>query len=467
METASRIVETINNCLWGLPMILLLSGTHLFMTWKTGFIQKKLPLAVRLSFRRDSGSEGEISPFAALSTTLASTLGTGNIIGVGTAIALGGPGAVFWCWLTGIFGIATAYAESLIAVKFRVKTKDGTLQGGAMYVLERELHLKPLAILFALFGVLASFGIGCGVQVNAISAAAAPVVSEAAGHFPVLSRLLERFPQLPSLAIGMVTALITCAVIFGGIHSVSAVCEKLVPFMASLYLLGCLVILYRNRLFFGSALSLILHSAFLDPGSLTGGLAGSGILLAARYGVSRGLFSNEAGMGSAPLVTASASGRNPVYQALVASTASFWDTVVVCLITGLVLVTSLLQTGADELPLSGGELVSDAFARIPYIGQPLLLFGIITFAYATILGWSCCGERCLEYLFGKSALFPYRFFLILVIVFAPVIRLDLVWSISDTLNALMALPNILALLLLSDTIARETRHYLRHPDRQK
>lgn len=460
METASHIVESINNFLWGLPMILLLAGTHLVMTWKTGFIQKKLPLAIRLSFQKEAGSEDGISPFAALSTTLASTLGTGNIIGVGTAIALGGPGAVFWCWLTGIFGIATSYAEALIAVRFRIREKDGTFHGGAMYVLERKLHLRPLAVLFALFGVLASFGIGCGVQVNAISAAAAPVVAGSAGYFPSAAALLERFPQFPALLIGMITALITCTVIFGGIRSVSAVCERLVPFMASLYLIGCLVILYRNRSFLGSAFSLILKSAFFESDALAGGLAGSGILLAARYGISRGLFSNEAGMGSAPLVTASASGRNPVFQALVASTASFWDTVVVCLITGLVLVTSLLQSGADRLPLSGGELVSHAFARIPYIGQPFLLFAIITFAYATILGWSCCGERCLEYLLGKRALFPYRFLLILVIVFAPVLQLNLVWSISDTLNALMALPNILAILLLSDTISSETRRYL-------
>ncbi len=471
MENLSQLIESVNNCLWGLPMILLLSGTHLFMTWKTGFIQKKLPLAIRLSLTRDPDSEGDISPFAALSTSLASTLGTGNIIGVGTAIALGGPGAVFWCWLTGIFGIATSYAESLIALKYRIRAKDGTMLGGAMYALERGLHLKPLAVLFAFFGALTSFGIGCGVQVNAISAVAEPALREAAGSFPGLSSLVQRFPQLPALAIGLVTGLVTCAVIFGGVRSVSRVCERLVPFMALFYMLGCLAILYINRAFLADALALILKSAFFETGSLAGGMAGSGIMLAARYGISRGLFSNEAGMGSAPIVAAAARSRNPVRQALIASTATFWDTVVVCLITGLVLVSSLLSGSApgaapEAAPavLSGGSLASAAFSQIPCIGQPVLMTGVITFAYATILGWSYYGERCLEYLFGKLSLFPYRFLWILVIVFAPVLRLELVWNISDTLNALMALPNLLAILLLSGVIARDTRYYLKHLD---
>ncbi len=471
MENLSQLIESVNNCLWGPPMILLLSGTHLFMTWKTGFIQKKLPLAIRLSLTRDPDSEGDISPFAALSTSLASTLGTGNIIGVGTAIALGGPGAVFWCWLTGIFGIATSYAESLIALKYRIRAKDGTMLGGAMYALERGLHLKPLAVLFAFFGALTSFGIGCGVQVNAISAVAEPALREAAGSFPGLSSLMQRFPQLPALAIGLVTGLVTCAVIFGGVRSVSRVCERLVPFMALFYMLGCLAILYINRAFLADALALILKSAFFETGSLAGGMAGSGIMLAARYGISRGLFSNEAGMGSAPIVAAAARSRNPVRQALIASTATFWDTVVVCLITGLVLVSSLLSgsvSGAapEAAPavLSGGSLASAAFSQIPCIGQPVLMTGVITFAYATILGWSYYGERCLEYLFGKLSLFPYRFLWILVIVFAPVLRLELVWNISDTLNALMALPNLLAILLLSGVIARDTRYYLKHLD---
>lgn len=466
MNSLAVFIETINQYLWGMPMIVLLFGTHLFMTWKTGFIQRKTPLAIRLSLTRDPDSSGDISPFAALSTSLASTLGTGNIIGVGTAIALGGPGAVFWCWLTGVFGMATTYAESLIAVKYRVRTKDGTMLGGAMYALELGLNMRWLGVLFACLGVLTSFGIGCSVQVNAIAVIIdSSVRSAVKGTSSFFARLLEIRPDSICLIVGVVTGFITCMVILGGVRSIARVCEKLVPFMALSYLAGCFIILFLNRSFLGESVSLILSSAFGSPRTMAGGLAGSGMMLAARYGIARGLFTNEAGMGSAPIIAAAARTPNPVRQALIASTATFWDTVVVCLITGLVLVSSILRGGnVSWNTLSGGELTTAAFSEIPYIGRPILIFGIITFAYATILGWSYYGERCLEYLFGKISLFPYRFLWILVLVFAPVVRLELVWSISDTLNALMAVPNLLAVLMLSGTIAKDTRYYLRHLD---
>lgn len=466
MDTIGQFVETINHYLWGPPMIVLLFGTHLFMTWKTGCIQRKTFLGIRLSLSRDAGSDGDISPFGALTTSLASTLGTGNIIGVGTAIALGGPGAVFWCWLTGLFGIATSYAEALIAIKYRVRTSDGRMLGGAMYALERGLHQKWLAILFAIFGVLTSFGIGCGVQVNAISTIVDSTVKTlVSGSGSWLEALLTRRPDVICLAVGIITGLVTCVVIFGGVHAISKVCEKLVPFMSLFYLLGCLLLLFLNRRFLKEALVLIVKSAFTQTGALAGGMTGSGILLAARYGIARGLFSNEAGMGSAPIVAAAAKSSHPARQALIASTATFWDTVVVCLITGLVLVSSLLSSPSIQIgTISGGELTQAAFSRIPYVGQPVLLFGILTFAYATILGWSYYGERCLEYLFGKISLFPYRFLWILVLVFAPVVKLELIWSISDTLNALMAIPNLIALWLLSDVISKDTRRYFKRPD---
>ena len=285
------------------------------------------------------------------------------------------------------------------------------------------------------------------------------------GSSTSLTRLLVVRPDAVCLAVGLVTGLITCLVILGGVRSIAKVCERLVPFMAFSYLGGCCVILVLNRSFLFESIYLILSSAFGSAKAMGGGLAGSGMMLAARYGIARGLFTNEAGMGSAPIIAAAARTRNPVRQALIASTATFWDTVVVCLITGLVLVSSILRGGnAAWETLSGGELTTAAFSQIPYIGRPILIFGIITFAYATILGWSYYGERCLEYLFGKISLFPYRFLWILVLVFAPVVRLELVWSISDTLNALMAVPNLLAVLLLSDIIARDTRYYLKHPD---
>jgi len=290
------------------------------------------------------------------------------------------------------------------------------------------------------------------------------VKSAVTGTGSALEHLLLRRPDAVCLAVGLATGLITCAVILGGVRSIARVCERLVPFMAGSYLLGCIVLLYLNRAFLGEALSLIVSSAFTGTKAAAGGLAGSGLMLAARYGIARGLFSNEAGMGSAPIIAAAARSRNPVRQALIASTATFWDTVVVCLITGLVLVSSLLKGGLPTESVSGGELTSLAFSRIPYLGRPILIFGIITFAYATILGWSYYGERCLEYLFGKISLFPYRFLWILVLVFAPVVRLELVWSISDALNALMAIPNLAAVLLLSGTVSRDTCYYLKHLD---
>lgn len=462
METFSRFVETLNQYLWGPPMILLLLGTHLFMTWKTGFIQRKTPLALRLSFSREAKADGDISPFAALATSLASTLGTGNIIGVGTAIALGGPGAVFWCWLTGVFGMATTYAESLIALKYRVVAKDGRMLGGAMYALERRLHCKPLALLFAFFGVLTSFGIGCSVQVNSIASLIDSALKDAtAGKASFLARLLSARPDAVCLAVGLITGLITCAVILGGVQSISKVCQSLVPFMTLFYLSGCAVILYVNRHLLLQALLLILRSAFFQTEALVGGLAGSGILLAARYGIARGLFSNEAGMGSAPLIASAARTQNPARQALIASTATFWDTVVMCFITGLVLVSSILA-GASPAPGPdlGGRLTAAAFSQIPYVGEPFLILAMTIFAYATILGWSYYGERCLEYLCGNSSFFLYRFLWIMVLVFSPLFRLELVFSLADVLNALMALPNLLALFLLSNEIAEDTRRYL-------
>lgn len=460
MESISHIVETINNCLWGLPMILLLSGTHLFMTWKTGFIQKKLPLAIRLSLAKDPDSDGDISPFAALSTSLASTLGTGNIIGVGTAIALGGPGAVFWCWLTGIFGMATSYAESLIAIKYRVRTSDGTMQGGAMYALERALHLKVPAVLFACFGVLTSFGIGCGVQVNAIAAILTPAVRQAAdradGPFCWLPSLLERIPSLPSLAVGLVTGLITCAVIFGGVRSVSRVCEKLVPFMALFYMLGCLIILCMNRAFLGEALALIVKSAFWETGALAGGMAGSGIMIAARFGISRGLFSNEAGMGSTPHAHARARAKNPHQQGLAAMISVFIDTFVILNLT----VFSILTTGAISSGKEGTALTQAAFdTSFVGLGDIFVAVCLLFFAFSTILGWHFFGQVNVKYLFGDKACRLYSLLVVVFVVIGSTLKVNLVWNLSDFFNGLMVIPNALALWALSGRVVEINRKY--------
>ena len=430
-------------------MIVLLLGTHLFMTVRTGFIQRKTFTGIRLSVTKDPDSPGDVSQFQALTTALASTIGTGNIVGVGTAVFLGGPGAVLWCWLTGVFGIATKYAESLIAVKYRVQTRDGRMQGGAMYALERGLNMKWLGVLFALLAMLASFGIGCGTQINAIS----EIIQ---GNSPI---------YIPPLAIGIVFAAITAVVIIGGIKTIANVCEKLVPFMAAFYVVGCLIILCINYDFILPALQAILTLAF-KPGAVAGGLVGGGLRLAMQYGVARGLFSNESGMGSAPLVASAAQTRNPVRQALVSATGTFWDTVVVCLMTGLVLVTTIMKNPNINMDMieDGSQMTTAAFSQIPVLGPMILVVGIITFAYSTILGWSYYGERCCEYLFGKKGMLPYKILFIAVIVIGPVLSLDLVWTIANILNALMAVPNLVAVLLLSGVIAKETRHYLKNLD---
>ena len=444
-----NLINVTNQWVWAWPTMGLLLGTHLFMTLRTGGIQRKLLTAIRLSVTKDPDAEGEVSQFATLTTALASTIGTGNIIGVGTSIALGGPGAVFWCWIAGIFGIATKYAESLIAVKYRVKTKDGRMQGGAMYALERGLHLKWLGVLFALFGTLASFGIGCATQVNAIAT------------------VCQANLGIPEWVVGLVVAALTALVIFGGIQSIATVCEKLVPFMAGFYILGCLGILVYNRDYLVAAVATILRLAF-TPGAAAGGLTGGGIMLAMRYGIARGLFSNESGMGSAPIVAAAAQTRNPVRQALVSASGTFWDTVVVCLMTGLVLVSSIMKNPSIDMGAisDGGILTTLAFDQIPLLGPVILVVGIISFAFSTVLGWSYYGERCLEYLVGSKGQLLYRVVYVAVAAIAPVVALNLVWTIADTLNALMAIPNLIAVLLLSGVVARETKLYLNDLDKR-
>lgn len=444
MEKFSQLVTWVDGKVWGWGMILLLLGTHLFMTVRTGFIQRKtITKGIKLSVSKEPDADGEVSQFGALATALASTIGTGNIIGVGTAVALGGPGAILWCWLTGVFGIATKYSESLIAVKYRVKTEDGRMQGGAMYALERGLHMRWLGLIFAVFAGFASFGIGCATQVNAI----ATVCNENL--------------HINKAVVGIIIGVLTAVVIFGGIKSIARVCERLVPFMALFYVLGCIVILGINYDYIIPAITTICRLAF-QPGAAAGGLVGSGIMLAMRYGVARGLFSNESGMGSAPIAAAAAQTRNPVRQALVSSTGTFWDTVVVCLMTGLVLVSTIMKNpaiNANEIN-DGGVLTSLAFDQIPVIGPLILVVGIISFAFSTILGWAYYGERCVEYFAGKKGLIPYRVLYIAVAVIAPVVALDVVWDIADILNALMAIPNLIAVLLLSPVIVKETKKYL-------
>ena len=440
MDTINEFFSLLSGFLWGWPMIILLLGTHLFLTFRLRIPQRKLLTGIRLSVKKDPDAAGEVSQFGALATALAATIGTGNIVGVATAVALGGPGAVLWCWLTGIFGMSTKYAEGLLAVKYRVRGENGKMYGGPMYALERGLGLKWLAVLFAVFTALASFGIGCTVQANSIALLA---------H--------ETF-GVQTWIIGLVVCLLTASVILGGVKAIARVCTFLVPFMAVLYVLGCIIILCLNNAYVWPAIQLIVDSAF-NPSAAGGGFLGASVMMAARYGIARGLFSNESGLGSAPIVAAAAQTRNPVRQALVSSTGTFWDTVVICALTGLVLVSSILAY-PDITFADGAALTKVAFSKIPYVGAPLLAFGILTFAFSTILGWSYYGESAVNYIEGRRTNRFYRILYIVALFFGSIINLDIIWYIADCMNALMAIPNLVALLLLSGVAAQETKKYL-------
>lgn len=440
MDYLNAFFTTLSSLLWGWPMIALLLGTHVFLTIRLRFPQLKILKAIKLSVKRDKDASGDVSQFGALATALAATIGTGNIVGVATAISLGGPGAVFWCWLTGVFGIATKYGEGLLAIKYRETTADGRMLGGPMYALEKGLGWKWMAVLFAIFTACASFGIGSTVQANAI----ATITHEAY--------------DVPTTIVGIAVSLLIAAVVLGGVKSIARVCGFLVPFMALFYVLGCIYILSVNGSYVWPAIKLIVESAF-SPQAASGGFAGTSVMLAARYGISRGLFSNESGMGSAPIVAAAARTRNPVRQALVSSTGTFWDTVVICAITGVVIVSSILAY-PDISYTDGATLTKMAFDKIPYVGKPLLSFGLLTFAFSTILGWSYYGERAVEYLKGKRWMLVYRVLFIISIFAGSVANLNVVWNLSDCTNALMAIPNLISLLLLNGVIVHETRKYL-------
>lgn len=440
MEWINNIFSELSGLLWGWPMIILLLGTHIYLTIRLRFPQRKVFTAIRLSVKRDKGATGDVSQFGALATALAATIGTGNIIGVATAIALGGPGAVLWCWLTGVFGMATKYAEGLLAIKYREKTSDGRMLGGPMYALEKGLGWKWMAVLFAVFTALASFGIGNTVQANAIATIAN-----------------ETYNISPYLTGGVVCAL-TALVVLGGVKSIARVCGMLVPFMAFFYVAGCVYILIVNSQYVWPAIQLICESAF-RPEAAGGGFVGATVMMAARFGIARGLFSNESGLGSAPIVAAAAQTRNPVRQALVSSTGTFWDTVVICALTGIVVVSSIIAY-PDISYDNGATLTKMAFSKIPYVGAPLLSFGLLTFAFSTILGWSYYGERAVEYLKGRRWMLTYRVLYIMAVFAGSIINLTVVWNFADCMNALMAIPNLLALLFLSKILVDETRKYL-------
>lgn len=437
MAILEQWLGTIRDIVWGPPLLILLFGTHIFLTLRLRFIQRYIGKAIRLSFQRSSEGSGDISHFGALTAALAATVGTGNIVGVATAVAAGGPGAVLWMWLTGVFGISTKYAEALLSVKYRIVTPSGAVAGGPMYVLERGLKQKWLGVLFAVLTVIASFGIGNMVQANA------------------LAGILKDSAHVPEWCSGLVMCVLTAIVILGGIKSIARVCQALVPFMAFFYILGCMALLIMHASTLPDTIALILKSAFTGHAAV-GGFLGAGMREAIRFGIARGLFSNESGLGSAPIVAAAAQTKNPVRQALVSATGTFWDTVVICLMTGLVIVNS----GKWSEGLKGAELTKSAFDYIPGAGPAILTLGMITFVFSTILGWSYYGEKACEYLAGSWSVRVYRWLWVGAVMVGAVVKLSVVWTFADIANALMAIPNLVALILLSGVIVAETRHYL-------
>ena len=448
MEQVEKFIHWLNDIVWGPVMLVLLVGTGIWLTLilrglQFGMLFYALKQAFRPHPKKDDGSdhEGDVSHFGALMTALSATIGTGNIAGVATAVVTGGPGAVFWMWITAIFGMATKYGEGVLAVKYRVTNSKGEMSGGPMYYIENGLgkNWKWLAFLFALFGTIASFGIGSSVQSNSVAQA----VHSSFGVAPWIS--------------GVVLTVITAVVVLGGIQSIAKVSSVVVPFMAVLYVLGGLVIVFSHLDLLLPALKVILGDAFTGQ-AVAGGVVGTVI----RYGVARGVFSNEAGMGSAPIAAAAAKTDHPVRQALVSMTGTFLDTIVVCSITGIILVMGLLGAGGEFVKpeLSGAALTTVTFQKmLPGIGGWIVTIGLIFFAYSTILGWCYYGEKCAVYVFGEKFAGLYRVGYVSSVMLGTVLSLDLVWLASDTFNGLMALPNLIALLLMIKVIVNETRDF--------
>lgn len=443
MEMITQVMKRIDNLVWGPPLLILLVGTGIYLTLRLGLLQVfQLPLALKYLFKgeKNNKAKGDVSSFAALCTALAATIGTGNIVGVATAIKAGGPGALFWMWIAAFFGMATKYAESLLAVKYRVVDENGQMSGGPMYYIEKGLENKFLAKLFAIFGIgVAFFGIGTFTQVNAITEAV-----KISFNVPIHRTVI------------VITLLVTLVTI-GGIKSISKVCEYVVPIMAVLYILSTLGIMVFNWGLVPAAVSTILKSAF-TPTAAVGGFLGSTVAIAIQNGISRGVFSNESGLGSAPIAAAAAKTDSCVKQGLISMTGTFFDTIIICTLTGI----TLVMTGAWSSETAGAAMTSMAFNQsfpIMNIGQHIITLGLIFFAFTTILGWNYYGERCTEYLFGIKGIIPYRIIYIILVAIGAFLNLNLIWALADIVNGLMAIPNLIAIIGLSGVIAYETKAY--------
>ena len=441
MEIITKWISQADAFVWGPPLLVLLLGTHLYYTVRLKFVQRHLFTAFGVLLERDKSIKGNVSPFAALAVALASTIGTGNIVGVATAVCLGGPGAVFWCMVTGIFGMATKYAESLLAVKYRVRDKSGEVHGGPMYTILRGLKWRWLAVFFSIAAAIAVLGTGNLVQSNAIAG------------------IVNKTFSVPNWITGVCIAVIAGLVIIGGLQSIAKVCTCMVPAMSFIYLAGCVTLLVVNWSYLDDAILLIVKTAF-TPKAVGGGMAGYGFMLAARYGIARGLFSNEAGMGSEPIVAATARTRNAVRQGLVSYTGTFC-TIIICAMTGLVLVSCALAN-PDQIDLNDKAILTQTcFEQIPYCGKYILAFAIFAFASTTVLGWFYYGEQCILFLFkSRKAVLGYKAVYILFTFLGAIGSLTIVWDFADLANGLMVLPNVISVLMLHKVVTEETKKYL-------
>ena len=444
-----EILNEIDAFVWGPPLLVLLVGTGILLTFRLKLLQVfKLPQALGLIFSAKNDGSGDVNSFKALGTALAATVGTGNIVGVATAIKAGGPGALFWMWMAAFFGMATKYSECLLAVKYRTVDANGNISGGPMYYIENGLgkKYKPLAVMFAIFGVLcAYFGIGTFAQVNSI----VEITQISAG--------------IPVVYTGIALTVVVAAVTIGGLKSIATVAAKVVPAMALLYFLTTvgIMIVFADQV--PAAIATVLNSAF-TPTAAQGGFLGATVMLAMRSGVARGVFSNESGLGSAPIVAAAAKTKWAAEQGLISMTGTFIDTIIICTLTGLSLVVSGVWCG----PLNGAAMTESAFTMaFPAFGSMLLLVGLVLFAFTTILGWNYYGERCVEYLMGVKAILPYRIIFICLIACGPFLKLEEIWVLADIVNGLMAIPNLIALIALSGVVVAETKAYQKHLAEEK
>lgn len=445
MKEIEKFIGAVNDIVWGPPMLILIVGTGIFLTLRLAFLQfRTLPYALKLAFSpasQDKKSKGDITHYQALTTALAATIGTGNIAGVATAVVLGGPGAVFWMWISALFGMATKYAEAILAVKYRVQGKNGEFSGGPMYYIEKGLKMKWLAILFAVFGAFAAFGIGNLVQ-----------------SFNVSDALHSTF-QIPQIATGVVLTLLAGLVILGGIKSIGKVTAYIVPFMALFYVVAGLIIVVMNLNLVPTALGLIFSEAFTGNA-----IIGGGIGAAIRWGVARGVFSNEAGLGSAPIAAAAAKTDYPGRQALVSMTQVFIDTIIVCSITGIAIVMGDLYLNGER----GAALTAATFEFfLGGAGSAVVTIGLAFFAFSTILGWSYYGEKCVGYLFSDGIVKYYRLIFVVAVFFGAIASLDLVWDLADIMNGLMAIPNLIGLVGLSGVVVAETHRFLKVAKEEK